>query len=59
MIGDIGPRFTSVLLIDDAVGSGATLNETAKKLKLSGMAKKVIGFAIVGSMKGFEVIREV
>ena len=59
MIGDIGPRFTSVLLIDDAVGSGATLNETAKKLKLSGMAKKVIGLAVVGSMKGFEVIREV
>jgi len=59
MVGDIGPRFTSVLLIDDAVGSGATLNETAKKLKLSGMAKKVIGLAVVGSMKGFEVIREV
>ncbi len=59
MIGDLKNRFESVLLIDDAVGSGATLNETAKKLKEAGMAKKVIGFAVVGSMKGFEVIREV
>ncbi len=46
----------NVLLIDDAVGSGATLNETAKKLQPSGT---IIGFAIVGSIKGFEVIREV
>lgn len=52
-------RFESILLIDDAVGSGASLNETAKKLKEFGMAKKVFGFAVVGSMKGFEVIREV
>lgn len=47
-----------VLLIDDAVGSGATLNEIAGKLKSKG-AQKVIGFAIVGSYKGFEVIKEV
>lgn len=48
-----------LLLIDDAVGSGATLNETAKKLKQMGIAKRVYGFAVVGSLKGFEVIREV
>jgi len=59
MIGELGQKFDKVLLIDDAIGSGATLNETAKKLKELGMAKEVIGFAIVGSMKGFEVIREV
>lgn len=52
-------RFDVVLLIDDAVGSGATLNETARKLKEMGIAKTVIGFAVVGSMKGFEVIPEV
>lgn len=52
-------RFDKVLLIDDAVGSGATLNETAKKLKEAEMAKIVVGFAVVGSMKGFEVIQEV
>jgi len=47
-----------VLLIDDAVGSGATLNEISGKLKAKG-AEKVIGFAIVGYYKGFEVIKEV
>lgn len=50
--------YKNILLIDDALGSGATMNEIAKKLKSKG-AKKVIGFAIVGSYKGFEVIREV
>lgn len=50
----------NILLIDDAVGSGATLEETAKKLKqLKLVQGTIIGFAIVGSMKGFEVIREV
>ena len=48
-----------VLLIDDAVGSGATLNETAKKLKQQYQIDQVIGFAIVGSLKGFPVITEV
>lgn len=59
VIKDEKPRFENVLLIDDAVGSGATLNETARKLKEVGMAKMVFGFAVVGSMKGFEVIQEV
>jgi len=53
------PRFKSILLFDDAIGSGATLNETAKKLKSQLGVEKIIGFAIVGSYKGFEVIREV
>ena len=48
----------NILLIDDAVGSGATLNEISEKLKFKG-AKKIIGYAIVGSYKGFEVIKEV
>lgn len=49
----------SVLLIDDAVGSGATLNETAKKIREQGVAQKIIGLAITGSYKGFDVISEV
>lgn len=52
-------KYENVLLIDDAVGSASTLNETAKKIKQMGVAQKVYGFAVVGSLKGFEVIREV
>ena len=52
--------YKNVLIIDDAVGSGASLNETAKKLKsMLASGSKIIGFAIVGSFKGFDVIREV
>lgn len=53
-------KYSSLLLIDDAVGSGATLNETANKLKKEGwVSQKIIGFAIVGSYKGFDVISEI
>ena len=48
-----------MLLIDDAVGSGATLNETAKKLKQQFGVAQVFGYAVVGSLKGFPVISEV
>ena len=51
--------FNRILLIDDAVGSGATINETACKIKYKKIATQVIGFAIVGSFKGFDVIQEV
>lgn len=52
--------YPHILLIDDAVGSGATVNETARKLKNVMVGKKmIVAFAIVGSIKGFEVIREV
>jgi len=58
-VDTVDRRYENVLLIDDAVGSASTLNETAKKLKQMGIAQKVYGFAVVGSLKGFEVIREV
>ena len=58
-VKDTKVNFNKVLLIDDAVGSGATLNETAKKLKKNYGVKKVYGLAVVGSYKGFEVIREI
>jgi DNA-binding Lrp family transcriptional regulator len=50
----------NVLLIDDAVGSGSTLNQTAGKIKnIATTNIKVVGYSVVGSMKGFEVISEV
>ena len=53
-------KFKNILLVDDAVGSGATLNEIAKKIRERKICKgKIIGLAIVGSFKGFDVISEV
>ena len=53
-------RYQTILLIDDALGSGATLNETAKKIKQQNPATIIIiGLAITGSFSGFEVISEV
>jgi predicted amidophosphoribosyltransferase len=52
-------KFKKVLLIDDAIGSGATINETALKLKDQAVASHIIGLAITGSFKGFDVIQEV
>ena len=52
-------NFKHVLLIDDAVGSGSTLNQIAEKIKNKEVAKNVTGLAIVGSFKGFDVITDV
>ena len=51
--------YNKVLLIDDFVGSGATLNQIAKKLIQQGVAKKVWGIGIVGVRKGFKVVKKV
>jgi len=51
--------FKHVLLIDDAVGSGSTLNQIAGKIKNKGVAEKITGLAIVGSFKGFDVITDI
>jgi len=54
-----GKSYRHILLIDDAVGSGATVNEIAGKLKQKGVAKEVSALAITGSFKGFDVITDV
>lgn len=52
-------KYKNLLLIDDAVGSGSTLNQIAGKIKAKGVAKNIVGLAIVGSFKGFDVITDV
>lgn len=51
--------YNNVLLIDDAVGSGSTLNQISGKIKRKELAKNIIGLAIVGSYKCFDVITDV
>ncbi len=51
--------YNTLLLIDDAVGSGSTLNQIAGKIKNKKLATTVIGLAVVGSFKGFDVITDV
>ena len=52
-------KYRHILLIDDAVGSGTTLNQIAGKIKRKGIAEKITGLAIVGSFKGFDVVTDV
>ncbi len=52
-------QFDNILLIDDAVGSGATINETAARLKFKNTGKKVFGLAVTGRFNGFDVIQDV
>ena len=51
--------YSKILLIDDAVGSGATINQIAKKIKNKNKNVSIIGLALVGSFKGFDVITDV
>ena len=51
-------RYNHILIIDDAIGSGATINEIAIKIREKKLSKKITGLAITGSYKGFEVISE-
>jgi hypothetical protein len=52
-------HYKHVILIDDAVGSGATMNQIAGKILNKDVAKKVSGLAVVGSFKGFDVISDI
>lgn len=62
-------NFKNILLLDDAVGSGSTFNEIARKIRKKKLLKtggKIFALAIVGSANGivdnsnkFEIINEV
>ncbi len=52
-------NFERILIIDDAVGSGASINQIACKIKKQKKVQKIIGFAITGSLNDFDVISEV
>jgi predicted amidophosphoribosyltransferase len=58
-ISDQNTYYKKFLLIDDFTGSGSTLNALAKKIKNQGVADEVVGITITGSMKEFEVIKEI
>jgi len=49
---------SKVLLIDDACGSGSTLQIAAKKIKKISPSTKIFAITFVGSIKEFEVIAE-
>ena len=53
------PADTRILLIDDACGSGATLNIAAKKIKQKFPQTKIYALTFVGSMNGFDVIAQI
>jgi DNA-binding transcriptional ArsR family regulator len=51
--------YRNILLIDDALGSGATINEIASQMRAKNMCTgKIIGLALTGSFSGFDVIQE-
>lgn len=60
IIVDDNGNYKNILLIDDAVGSGASLNETAAQIRHKKLCSgKIVGLAITGSYKGFDVISEI
>jgi hypothetical protein len=56
----IGPTYKKILLIDDVAGSGSSFHETAKKLKAVDIGSElIIAFALVGNIKGYDVVRQI
>ncbi len=52
--------YNNCLIIDDAIGSGSTLNQIALKLKTQKIISgNIIGLGIVGNLDGYEVVNEV
>jgi hypothetical protein len=53
------PSLANVLLIDDVAGSGASFQETATKLKAGKTGhQNIIAFAVIGNIRGYEIVRQ-
>jgi DNA-binding transcriptional ArsR family regulator len=51
--------YRNILLIDDAVGTGATINEVANQIRSNKLCTgEIIGLGLTGSFNGFDVIQE-
>jgi len=50
------PQYENILIIDDALGSGATVNEIAAQIRSKADVKTIYVLVIVGSYKGFDVV---
>lgn len=52
--------YSKILLVDDVVGSGASFQEVAMKIKkINPKTSEIIAFGLVGNPKGYEVVREI
>ncbi len=52
--------YKNILIIDDVAGSGASFHEVAKKImSICAPDTRLIAFAIVGNIKGYEVMRQI
>jgi biotin operon repressor len=51
--------YKNILLIDDVAGSGASFNETAKKIKNNLRSKNIFAFGLVGNIRGYDIVREI
>lgn len=58
-ITESNASYKNVLIIDDALGSGATLNEIAKQIISKGISDECYGLVLVASPSGYEIINEV
>ena len=56
---DILTNFKHILIIDDAIGSNATIHCIATKLKFSSPETSISALSVVGSYKGFDVIQDI